>query len=113
MMINLLLVAAGGFFGSIARFTISLRMNKHPVGTWIANISGSIVLAYTLHFYVTDQLSQALWLLIGIGFSGAYTTFSTFGFESINLIIEKKYLKLGLYILASFGITILSVALIV
>lgn len=113
MMINLLLVAAGGFFGSIARFVISLRMNKHPIGTWIANISGSILLAYTFHFYVTEQLSHALWLLIGIGFAGAYTTFSTFGFESINLILGKKYLKLSLYILATFGLTILSVALIV
>lgn len=112
MTINFMLVGLGGFFGSIARFSLARLLNGHIIGTWIANITGSILLAFTLHFYINESITTTLYLLIGVGFSGAYTTFSTFGHETVSFIIEKKYITAVIYVLASFCVAIGSVALI-
>lgn len=98
---SMLLVAVGGFLGSIARYYISLKTHKCLIGTWTANITGSILLALLLRFYLNNSISEWLWVFLGIGFCGAYTTFSTFGNETLQLIIEKRYwLAIG-YVLIS------------
>ncbi|AXI09893.1 fluoride efflux transporter CrcB [Oceanobacillus sp. 143] len=88
---NILLVALGGFFGSITRYYISIKTEKRLIGTWIANITGSITLGFLLHFHIAGTTPEWLWLLVGVGFCGAYTTFSTFGNETLNLFLDKKY----------------------
>lgn len=110
---NILLVACGGFLGSIARFYISLRLNKHLLGTMVANITGAIFLAWMAQLYVADTISTHFWLFSGVGFSGAYTTFSTFGNETLQLILKKKYLHATSYVVSSLGIAIALVALFV
>ncbi|MFD2129769.1 fluoride efflux transporter CrcB [Pseudogracilibacillus auburnensis] len=112
MMIQLLFVAIGGFFGSIIRFFISNRLNKHFFGTWIANISGSILLAILLRYYLTGTIPDYLWLLLGVGFCGAYTTFSTFGNETIQLLLAKKYQTAMYYVLSSFTLSIILVGIV-
>ncbi len=113
MIQHFLLVAIGGFFGSIIRFFISKKMNKHFIGTWIANISGSLLLAFVLKLYLVELIPEEVWLTLGIGFCGAYTTFSTFGSETIQLIQAQKYLTAAYYVVSSFVISIGSVALII
>lgn len=98
---NFVLVALGGFFGSITRFSISKIMNKRIIGTWIANTSGSVLLAVTFHYYTTGAINQALWLCLGVGFCGSYTTFSTFGNETLQLLLKKKFRLAILYVLSS------------
>lgn len=102
---SILLVAIGGFFGSTLRFHISVKANKHLLGTWIANIAGSILLGIFFHLRVVGTLSDWTWLLLGTGFCGAFTTFSTFGNETLQLIIDKKYEHAVTYIVGSLAVS--------
>jgi len=112
MIASFLIVACGGFLGSILRFFISEMTNKHIIGTWFANISGSFLLGILLKYYLQGIASEAVWLFLGVGFCGAYTTFSTFGSETIQLIEKKKFGEAALYMISSFAIAIGSVVLV-
>ncbi len=113
MLFKLLLVACGGFFGSIARFWISNELNKHLIGTWLANITGSLLLAIIFRLYVNELVSDSIWLFVGVGYCGAYTTFSTFGKETITLLVEKEYVKASLYVIGSLFISFVFVVFVV
>lgn len=110
---NFLLVACGGFFGSILRSYLSILCQKRFIGTWVANISGSLLLAVTVRLYVNGTFSEGLWLLVGVGFCGAYTTFSTFSYEAIQLMIEKQFIQASVYIFSTLSISILLVGLVI
>ena len=109
---NFILVALGGFIGSILRFYISTIIDKRLIGTWVANISGSILLAFIIYFYSVNGLNESLWLFLGVGLCGSYTTFSTFGNEAIQLILNNK-IKVALgYIASSLFVSFLCVVVI-
>ena len=112
MILNFFLVAIGGGLGSMLRYFISMKCKKHFIGTWIANVSGSILLGFITRFYVDSILMEEIWLFIGVGFCGAYTTFSTFGHETIQLMLARKVTTALLYVLSSFVITIFFVSII-
>ena|SRR5699024_3274979 len=111
MLMNILLVSCGGFIGSIARFWISNEWNKHVIGTWIANLTGSLLLAIIVRLYTNDLIGESLWLFFGIGYCGAYTTFSTFGKETLEFIFLKQYTYAFLYVCSSFLLAILAVGM--
>lgn len=106
------LVALGGFCGSITRFYISNKANQRLIGTWIANITGSIFLGLIFHFYLSNLISEQLWLFLGVGFCGAYTTFSTFGNETLQLILAKRYKVAAYYVLSSLMVALFFVFII-
>lgn len=97
-----MLVGFGGFFGAITRYLVA-RLSatlwgvSFPYGTFIINISGSFLLGVVAtlvgerFFHASDQVK----LIFAIGFLGAYTTFSTFEFESHALFEDGSWL-LGL-----------------
>ncbi len=84
-------LALGGALGAIARYAISLGLptetGRFPWGTFVVNISGSFVLGFLLIILI-QQFPEARLArpVIGTGFIGAYTTFSTFTVESIQLV---------------------------
>ena len=93
----LLFVGLGGFLGANTRYLLSLIITERlatftdkpiPFGTAFVNITGSFLLAILL-FWLAKQTgtNDRLRLMIGTGFFGAYTTFSTFANESINLLL--------------------------
>ena len=84
---DILLVATGGAAGALARFGANslcteLLGNRFPWGTLIVNVIGCFALGCLVHLE-SDLLSPASRLALGTGFLGAFTTFSTFGVETI------------------------------
>ncbi len=92
--LSLLAIAIGGGLGSIARFVISREMgnwlgNYLPYGTLTVNVAGSLALGWFITIFVDrSELSSALRLGLTVGFLGAFTTFSTFSFESLQLLLD-------------------------
>lgn len=94
----MILVGIGGFFGAICRYLLGQWLTPKwnslfPFPTWLINCSGSFALGVLAGL----ELSQTLWLLFATGFLGAYTTFSTFGYETIRLLDQKHYRYAVLY----------------
>ncbi len=98
---RLVLVLAGGAVGSAARYLIQLWMTDRfggsfPWGTLTVNVTGSLILGLVLGL----PLSPGLVALLGTGFCGTLTTFSTFGADVLRLL-EQRQLARGLAHLAA------------
>jgi fluoride exporter len=106
-MIHLLSIAAGGAVGALLRFWFSsgahyLMGKGFPYGTMLVNVVGSFLIGAVYVFMVErGELSEDLNAFLVIGLIGAFTTFSTFSFETINLIETGEMLKAGLNVLFS------------
>lgn len=97
------LIGLGGSLGASVRYLLGgyinekwIRRRPFPVGTWIINCTGSFFLGLLAHLYQSQAIDEAVWLFAGVGFCGAYTTFSTFGFETITLL-QKREIKTALF----------------
>lgn len=108
-MIHLLSIAAGGAVGALLRFWFSsgahhLMGKGFPYGTMLANVLGSFIIGAVYVFMVErGELSEDWRAFLIIGLLGAFTTFSTFSFETINLIETGEMLKAGLNVLFSIS----------
>lgn len=101
-------VAVGGFCGACLRYLIGVWTNKKinstvPRATLFINLTGSFLLG----FFVGRDMDTQLYLLLGTGFVGAYTTFSTFNLECIQLIKKREWRLLLFYVSGSYGLGIL------
>jgi len=103
-----LAVAAGGAIGACLRFYLgSSALGRlaapFPTATFVINITGSFIIGFFLTL-VTERISISphLRLAVAVGFVGAYTTFSTFEYETAKLVEEKGYLLAFLNIVLSF-----------
>ena len=102
-----LFIAAGGALGSIARYwvgsAISGRMGtKFPYGTLVINITACVIIGFTLTYLgKRADLNPAWRFLIPIGFIGAYSTFSTYEWETLSTMRSGAFFLAGLYAVGS------------
>ncbi|HEY3780516.1 MAG TPA: fluoride efflux transporter CrcB [Fimbriimonadaceae bacterium] len=107
---KVLLVGCGGFLGANARYwlggMISGRVSPgFPWGTFIINVTGSFVIGIIMASIIGFNWGRPWQLLLVTGILGGYTTFSSFSYESIQLVLGRSYLYAAYYI---FGSVILS-----
>ena len=87
-------IAVGGGCGSVARFLVAREMERLfgsflPYGTLIVNVLGSLALGWLATvFLARPEINIALRLGIAVGFLGAFTTFSAFSLESVQLMLN-------------------------
>jgi CrcB protein len=96
-----LLISLGAILGANCRYWIGEWANERfgvafPYGNLIINLSGSFILGFFMILAVDRFLIDPQWrLMITIGFLGSYTTFSSYTYESVNLIFSgQPYLGL-------------------
>jgi fluoride exporter len=86
-----LVVGCGGFVGAMARYGVSLAVatfwtRQFPLGTFLINVSGSFILGLFSTLAAERLMLAPEWrLFVATGFVGAYTTFSTFEYETQRL----------------------------
>lgn len=102
---NLLGVMAGGALGALARYLVTLAVGRTQdastgVATLLVNVSGSFLLAFLATLAAQGRLSPFWVLTLGTGFTGAFTTFSTFELEAHTLL---KTGQLGAALLYASG----------
>jgi CrcB protein len=106
---NYIVIFIGGAIGAICRYSlgnfISYSPADFPVNTFIINMIGCLFLGFFLT-YTKKKLNKELILLIGTGFTGAFTTFSTFSLENVKLIDNGQLITSFLYVFLSIGIGI-------
>jgi CrcB protein len=108
-MMSIISIAIGGAAGSLCRYGMSngiylLLGRSFPYGTLAVNILGSFIMGSV--YIQRANISEELRAGITIGLLGAFTTFSTFSIETINLIESGEILKAGLNILFSVTLCI-------
>jgi CrcB protein len=104
--VTLLLVFLGGALGALTRYLVDRHIQQRyetvfPFGTLTINVTGSLILGVLLGLTVEAGLPHDVMLLLGTGFCGALTTFSTFGFETVRLLEDGSLLEAGFNALGS------------
>lgn len=104
-----LLVGIGGAIGALLRYQVTRWLNNatptlaFPLATLVINVTGSFLLGWftrSLGVYFPNFGPDSMFLL-GTGFCGGYTTFSTFSYETIMLIREHRLTAAGIYVILS------------
>lgn len=106
-MIKILLLCAGGAFGTVSRFVLSVMVYRSAGtefhhGTMLVNLLGCFILGVLvtisdIKYFLTPNLK----LLLMVGFCGAFTTFSTFILETANLMKDGETTKAFLNVMLS------------
>lgn len=107
-MVEPLLVALGGSVGAAARYEIGryLRGARLPLGTLAVNVVGSFVFAWTSFGFTGSAVA-----LVAVGACGSFTTFSSFGFETVELWREGERTVAAANAASNAALSIAAVAL--
>ena len=95
-----LLVAIGGAIGASMRYGVGLAFTEHGgvSGAWatlFVNVAGSFILGALMGWFTTREpdLENTLWLLVGVGMMGAFTTFSAFSRDTVHMFMTGEMIK--------------------
>lgn len=110
-----LLVGVGGFLGANARFLVGRWVGlavetRFPLGTFIVNMSGCFLLG-VIGTVVAEKMvphSDAIRLALGVGFLGAFTTFSTFELETHALLEDGSWVIAAANMVASLVVGLIA-----
>ena len=96
-MMNMLIIGIGGALGAVSRYGIALWIGQRwgrsfPLGTFVINVSGSFLIGLLMTLLAERFSVNPQWrLLLVVGFLGAYTTFSTFEYETGALLKDGEW----------------------
>lgn len=116
---NLLLVAAGGATGAVARYLLGLaagRVAGHggwPWGTFSANVLGGLLMGVLIGVLaLRGGADQEKWrLLLGVGLLGGFTTFSSYSLEIVLMLQRRAYVEAAGYGVGSMALSVLALIL--
>jgi CrcB protein len=106
-MTNYLIIGVGGFIGAIMRYIIGVWIGQKwgksfPLGTFVINVSGSFLIGLIMTLLTEKLMVNPQWrLLLVVGFLGAYTTFSTFEYETGNLLKDGEWMFAAMNVVLS------------
>lgn len=110
------LLMLGGGVGTNARYWLGVLIRSYqsaqfPWATFVINVSGSVVLGFAAALFLKhpDESRRAWYLLVGTGFCGGFTTFSTFSLESLELMQEGRVWTAAGYVFGSVAAGVLGV----
>lgn len=104
---NYLIIGAGGFIGAVARYAIGIWIGQQwgrnfPLGTFVINVSGSFLIGLIMSLFTERFMVNPQWrLFLAVGFLGAYTTFSTFEYETGGLLRDSEWLLAAMNVILS------------
>jgi CrcB protein len=92
---NFLSVIVGGGIGAALRYLLSGVIQKHtgstfPYGTLIVNLMGAFIIGFTWELFQNIIIPNNAKLFLFMGILGAFTTFSTFNLETMNMLRDKE-----------------------
>ncbi len=114
MVAKVLLISLGAAVGANLRYAVTVLASQRwgagfPWGTLVVNLSGSVIIGLLLALASRTGLPVTWQLLIVTGFLGAYTTFSSFTFETYQLVLDGGWWPAVLNVAGSVGLGLLSV----
>lgn len=106
---TILYIALGGIAGTLSRYGLegwiqSRTATGFPLGTLTVNVTGSFMLGFIIRVATgTALISPDIRAAVTIGFCGAFTTMSTFSYESVALLNDGDYVRAALYMSATIA----------
>ena len=97
-------VAIGSAVGGVIRYLLGGAIQRalaasFPMGTLVINVTGSALLGFIFRYALeTPAVTPEIRALLGVGFCGGYTTFSTFSYETLTLLEDGDWRRAGLYV---------------
>jgi fluoride exporter len=120
-MMSYLYVALGSAVGGVARWSVGNWVQRlggglppavFPVGTLVVNATGSFVLGLLSAWLIrpgAGARAEIMWLLVGVGFCGGYTTFSTFSLDTMALLETRGGIAAAVNVVASVSAGLIGV----
>ena len=116
-MTQVLAIAAGGAIGALLRYWTSVAVHSRlgagfPYGTLVVNVLGSLLMGF-LYIWFIDRLAvgPAMRAFLFIGLLGAFTTFSTFSIETLNLMESGQPGKAAINVIISVTVCVAAAGL--